>query len=470
MKHVVFTLGKISKSAFLRTILFVSLGVAILIPLADRILIYPMFIDLQVRNVEEEAARVAAHLASHVELPSEGLSRQNLPTDLVVTTAGAKKSLELWKARIFSPSGEILFSTEPPEIGTINKAAYFFERVAKGEKFTTVVKKNKKTLEGDVADIDVVETYVPLLKDGQFLGAFEIYYDITQAVERLNRVVVLSSVLIAVLGATLFLAVCWALFKASKAIDERLRVELELRQAHKMKALGTLAGGVSHEFNNMLLPIIALTELTLNDLPQDGREAKRLRKVLQAADRAKKLVEQILTFSRQSMDNLELHNLYEVVAKFAGLLGASLPPTVSVTTDLDPKAGMVFVDPVQVETVLMNLAVNAAHAMEGKNGSIHVTLARVELDEARIRQMGVEIEPGPYAELRVGDTGRGMDTSTMERIFDPFFTTKPVGQGTGLGLSMIKGIVTGYEGAIYVESELGKGSTFFIYLPLEQVV
>lgn len=250
-----------------------------------------------------------------------------------------------------------------------------------------------------------------------------------------------------------------------RAEAERAALEARLRQAQKMQALGTLAGGTAHEFNNMLLPIIGMTELALDTIPADQPAARYLKTVLQSSERAAELVQRILAFSRAEEGELEPLDLGRVVEATAALLASGAPGTIAVETRIDDRGLEVLGDDGRLRQLIVNLANNAMQAMEGRTGTLVIALGEVDLAEPRAFA-GAEIPPGRYARLRVSDTGSGMDEATLRRIFEPFFTTREVGQGTGLGLAIVHGIVTAHDGLIEVESELGRGTTVTVYLPL----
>ena len=249
--------------------------------------------------------------------------------------------------------------------------------------------------------------------------------------------------------------------------QERKALEAQLRQAQKMESLGTLAGGTAHEFNNMLVPMIGLTELVAEDLPEGSVERANLEKVLEAGARARDLVKQILTFSREQPREIMQNDLVAIVRDAMDLIRTTTPSTINVEADLTGDPLPVLADATELHQILMNLSSNAAQAMDGDTGSIRITLAEETLS-ATPNGPPSDLPSGRYALLSVADTGCGMDAATVERIFEPFFTTKEVGQGTGLGLAMIHAIVTRAEGAIRVDSKPGVGTTFEIRLPICQ--
>ena len=260
----------------------------------------------------------------------------------------------------------------------------------------------------------------------------------------------------------------WAATRRSAAqIKERLEIENALRQAQKMDALGGLAGGIAHEINNMLLPIISLAQMTIKDFPDGSRQQKRLEKIVEAGERAKHLINGILSFSHRADVEVSQKriNIVKAIKDSLNLLRITLPSTLTFKTDLDPSTGHVVCDPIQISSIVLNLGSNAADAMEGRIGDITISLAPVEITQQHALSIS-ELKPGRYAKLTVSDTGKGIAAHQLERIFDPFYTTKEVGQGTGLGLSIAYGIVKQHHGAITVSSEVGVGTTFDIYLPL----
>ena len=248
------------------------------------------------------------------------------------------------------------------------------------------------------------------------------------------------------------------------AQEEKVKIQKQLQQAQKMEAIGTLAGGIAHDFNNILGVIFGCTELALFDVPEGTDAYRNLRQVLNAGNRATDLVQQILTFSRRKEMEQKPVRLGIVFKEALKMLRASLPSTIEIRQEIKQDSGMVLTDPTQMHQVLMNLCTNAAHAMREKGGVLKVGFDNVEFDSKEEAQ-NPDLSPGPYVRLTVGDTGHGMDPAILERIFDPYFTTKEMGDGTGLGLAVIDGIVRGCKGAITVHSEPGKGTAFQVFLP-----
>jgi signal transduction histidine kinase/ActR/RegA family two-component response regulator len=241
--------------------------------------------------------------------------------------------------------------------------------------------------------------------------------------------------------------------------------ERQLQQVLKIQAIGTLAGGIAHDFNNILFPIVGYTELTMDELPESSQARKNLAEVLQAANRAKELVQQILTFSRQSCQERKPIRVQYIIKETLKLLRASIPKTIEIEHQLDENCGAIMGDPTQIHQVVMNLCTNAYQAMQENGGKLSLELKEINLDyDDMLEKIGVQ--PGKHLCLTVKDEGHGMDPSVMARIFEPYYTTKEQGKGTGLGLSVIHGIVKNHGGEIIVESHRDEGSTFHVYLPV----
>ncbi len=248
-------------------------------------------------------------------------------------------------------------------------------------------------------------------------------------------------------------------------VTDEARLERQLRQAQKMEAIGTLAGGVAHDFNNILMAMMGYAELVRRSIPADSPTQTDLDEIVQAGRRATDLVKQILTFSRQNEHEKRAIEVYRVFNEALRLIRASIPSTIEIRHDIDETSGTVMADPTQMHQILMNLCSNAHQAMEGEHGTLEVSVKQVILEEGAKELANPDLTLGPYVRLTVSDTGKGMAPELIERIFDPYFTTKEVGKGTGLGLSVVLGIVQSHGGAITVESELGRGTAFHVYLP-----
>ena len=247
-------------------------------------------------------------------------------------------------------------------------------------------------------------------------------------------------------------------------VTEEIKMERGLRQAQKMESIGTLAGGIAHDFNNILFPIIGYTEIVLEDLAEGSTARANLREVLAAAGRARELVQQILTFSRSDEQERKPLKMQIVVKEALKLIQSTLPATIEIVPNIDPDCKPVLADPTRIHQIVMNLCTNAYHAMMETGGKLEVSLRSVPVDPEGLDQ-NFGLRAGPALELAIRDTGLGMDRFTLGRIFDPYFTTKEPGKGTGMGLSVVHGIVKGCGGGIRVESEPGAGTAFRIYFP-----
>jgi PAS domain S-box-containing protein len=248
------------------------------------------------------------------------------------------------------------------------------------------------------------------------------------------------------------------------AEQEQRKLEEQLRQAHKMEAIGTLAGGIAHDFNNLLAAILGYAEMATDDIAADAQARHHIEQVITAGNRAKALVQQILSFSRKEARTLVPVEIATIVKEALKLLRSSIPTTVEIRQAIDSGCGTILADPVQIHQVLMNLCTNAAQAMDEYGGILRIDLAGIEID-SRSSANTPDLEPGRYIMLTVQDNGAGIDEKIIDRIFDPYFTTKAIGKGSGMGLSVVMGIVKSHRGAITVSSSPGKGTAFHVYFP-----
>ena len=251
-----------------------------------------------------------------------------------------------------------------------------------------------------------------------------------------------------------------------RAEKERAQLQAQLSQTQKIESIGTLSGGIAHDFNNILFPIIGYTQMLLTDTPPDSPSISKLEKIYSAAIRAKDLIQQILTFARQDSSELKRMKLQPILKEALKLLRATIPTTININQQIDPECGVIKADPTQIHQIVINLMTNASHAMEEAGGKLTVTLKEVEFEE--YDTIVPKIKQGIYSCLTVADTGIGMHKEILEKIFDPFFTTKEKGKGTGMGLSVVHGIVNHMGGTIQVYSEPGKGTEFKVYFPVER--
>lgn len=250
---------------------------------------------------------------------------------------------------------------------------------------------------------------------------------------------------------------------------ERERLNEQLRQAHKMEAIGALAGGIAHDFNNMLAVILGNAELVLDDVEGNYEVRRNIEQIVKASKRARDLVKQILLFSRKNEQGRKPLKLTPLVKETYKLLRGTFPSTIRMDLDIQTGSDTILADPSQIQQVIMNLATNAAHAMRNNGGVLKISLSDVTVRENSLKPDKDMASSGPYVKLSVQDTGTGMTEKVRRRIFEPFFTTKEPGQGTGMGLAVVYGIVKNHDGAVTVGSKKGKGSTFDVFFPHTKV-
>lgn len=249
-------------------------------------------------------------------------------------------------------------------------------------------------------------------------------------------------------------------------VTNELRLEQQLRQSQKMEAIGTLAGGIAHDFNNILTAIIGHSDLAQRKILKGEVPSHNLEQVLRASLRAQDLVNRILTFCRQGEQERKQVQIASIIDEALKLLRSTMPATIEIHQHIDtsPDGDTILGDPTQILQVLMNLGTNAAHAMRAKGGEFSIFLADFDVDGS-LGAVYPDLTPGPFVRLTVSDTGHGIEPAVKERIFDPYFTTKKVGEGTGMGLAVVQGIVKSHGGTISVFSEPGGGTVFHIFLP-----
>ena len=244
-------------------------------------------------------------------------------------------------------------------------------------------------------------------------------------------------------------------------------LETYVRRLQKMDALGTLAGGIAHDFNNILVPILINAEVASLDAAKDGPAASYLNLIIEAANRGRELVKRIISFSRPQEQPRSLVDMSGVVKEAVKFLQSSTPKSIAIRERIEPFLSMVRADPTQIHQVIMNLGSNAAHAMREKGGWLDIGLSGVVIG-SETPALNPDLKPGPYVQLTVEDSGGGMTREVQERVFDPFFTTKPPGEGAGMGLTVVQGIVKSHGGAITVSSRPGRGTRFDVYIPAKK--
>ncbi len=247
-------------------------------------------------------------------------------------------------------------------------------------------------------------------------------------------------------------------------ISKIRRLQKQLLESRKIETIGTLAGGIAHDFNNILFSIIGYAEMIKEDIPENTQAEKNLNEVLIASARGTDLIKHILTFSRQREPERKPLMVQPIIREVLKLLMASIPANIKIKSNINGKYGPILADATQIHQVIMNLSTNAYNALKDGGGTLDVSIAETHIDSDDLSP-NLDVKPGPYLKITVSDTGHGIDKKVIERIFDPFFTTRLPGSGSGMGLSIVYGIIKNHDGDITVSSEPGKGTTFYVYLP-----
>lgn len=422
-------------------------------------LIYPRFITRAVGDCRDKAVIDAVHIKRLVarELP---LHRGIFTAEVMEETARIREDFQLWKFKLFSPEGEVVYSTDPRDIGKINEHDYFHDRVAKGEVHAIPVWAREVTLEGQVVPVDVVETYVPVMEGGRFMGACEIYYDITKNKNELDRLIAQASVTTVGIGGLLLAMVFFLAAKAGQSLRRQEELQEDLIRSDRLAAMGTLVGGMTHEFNNINLTVMGFSQLLLerDDLPAEVED--HLKRINRAAGRARTITNNLLDFSRKGGGSYRRGNIAAAAAEALSLIREPYEKEGIVVRDLVDPVPDSYMDQDQIVQVILNIVTNARHAMADRDRRV-LTL--------RTGSEGIMV----YAS--VSDTGSGIPEEQLSQVFTPFYSTKGeyAGdaiqakiKGTGLGLSVSHTIVKNHGGDIGLKSRVGEGTVFTISLPV----
>jgi two-component system cell cycle sensor histidine kinase/response regulator CckA len=390
-------------------------------------------IQCNIRDItaHHEASRVLREFKAIVEASEDAIISKSLDGTIKSWNPGAERLFGYTAAEAIRRNMSLIVPPDRPE-----EEADILARVTRGERVEHIetVRRHK-----DGHLIDISATISPIRDNkGNVVGASKIARDITET-------------------------------KRAEAV--RLSLESQLRESQKMEAIGTLAGGIAHDFNNIIATILGNVDLAMDDTADNPSAQKCIEEIRKAGRRARDLVQQILSFSRRQPLERKRIALQPILEETVRLIRSTFPANTRITLNCESSAPEVLADATQIEQALLNLATNAMQAAYGGSQTIEIRLETVVLDASftnetpALRAMHLS-RPARTVRLTVSDAGPGMDKATLARVFEPFFTTKPMGEGTGLGLSVVRGIIHGHEGAIVVASEPAKGTTFTIYLPI----
>jgi len=253
------------------------------------------------------------------------------------------------------------------------------------------------------------------------------------------------------------------LTERKRAEKEREKLQIQLSQAHKIESIGTLTGGVAHDFNNILNVILGHSELALSDIPESNPAYTNIKKIRKAGFKAADIVRQLLSFSRNAEQEFRASKLSLMINDSLKFFRSLIPANIEIKKEFSAKNEIIFADPVQINQIIMNLCINASQEMKNDGGIIKICIEDHQIDESTLNGCSAELKEGLYVKMTVTDTGSGIDPQFIDRIFDPYFTTKGIGEGSGMGLSVVHGIVKAHNGVIKVSSKLGKGTEFIIF-------
>ncbi len=568
-----------------KRVIFCALGVSLIFPMIVFFILSPAIDKILIKESTEEAFRVADHINDMYKIKGSVPEKESSLEYIKGEILNIEEDFNLYKVSIFSEENEIVFSTNPDEIGFVAGEGFFVETVRSGKRYAAFKKSDSFSMEGYPLSADVVEAYVPIIRDGQFAGAIEVYYDITEAKEDFNQLKILVSAILFIAGFLLISVItiysskveeskemqkraeedltkeqfkteaffeamgdnvvvqdidykvifqnrinkekfgdctgeyCFEVYegkddicescpvemtfrdgmvhrterslttkkgiksyelvssplknekdeiiagvKVIRDITERRQLEDQLRHSQKMEAIGTLTGGVSHEFNNILTAVSGYSEILKNKIGEGHPLKKYADKIYESTLKASKLTSGLLAYSRKQKVDFRPLSLSEFIKKTEEFLSQIIGSDIALEIDLYDEEITLMADSSQMEQVLINLAANAKDAMPG-GGVLIISTEIFDIDDIFINMTGYGAE-GRYALIKVKDSGSGIDPDLRDRVFEPFFTTKDVGKGTGLGLSIVYGIVKKHNGYINVISSSDEGTTFMVFMPL----
>ncbi|UCG77836.1 MAG: PAS domain-containing protein [Nitrospirota bacterium] len=571
--------SKISKR-----VIVCAFSVSLVFPLIVFFILAPLIDSILIKESTEEAFRVAEHLGSEYNIQGRNFSSESFPEDLKEEIEHLKGEFGLYKISIFSDNGEIVYSTNSDEVGIVISSDMINEKLVEGNRYSEFVKQGEISIEGYPISADTIEAYLPLMVKGQYAGAIEVYYDITDAREDFLRLKIAISVVLFLVGFVMLSMItmysskieeskelknkaevelsreqlkteavfaamgdnvivqdrdfriifqnevnkrtfgdrkgeyCYKVYeglddicdgcpveltyqdgkihgsqrimdsddgtryydmvssplfdekgeviagvKVVRDVTDRKNLEEQLLQSQKLEAIGTLTGGISHEFNNILTAMHGFAEMLKDEVEKGSVLENYVDGIYESTLRAMDLTQGLLTYSRKHPVNIQPVNVNEFIRSRMEFLRRIVGIDIEFEFKLLDDEGYVMIDLNQFEQILVNLIANAKDAMR-KAGKISIETEKYEMDDIAIETFGFGAR-GVYMLIKVKDNGTGMEPHIKEKIFEPFYTTKDVGKGTGLGLSIVYGIVKRHNGYIYAESSVGKGTTFMILLP-----
>lgn len=448
-----------SAKGFARNMGLLAASVMVVLMVIQIFFIYPRFITRAVGEFSSKAVRDGIHI-KRMFSREQPLERRLFTAEIIREILTVQQDFILWKIKFFSPEGEIVYSTDERDIGRINERDYFHDRVAKGEVHAIPVWAKEVTLEGQVVPVDVVETYVPIMNDGRFMGACEIYYDITADKRDLDRLITQASITTFAIGGVLLAMVVFLATKVENSLRRQEMLQEDLIRSDRLAALGTLVGGMTHEFNNINLTVMGFSQLLLerDDLPAEVVDY--LQRINRAAGRANTITNSLLDFSRKGGGSYRRGNIAAAVAEALSLIRGPYEKEGIVVRDLVESVPDSSMDHDQIVQVLLNIVTNSRHAMVDRDRKVLTVRTGRE---------------GAMVYASVSDTGCGIPAEHLSQVFTPFYSTKGEhagggGQtkirGTGLGLSVSHTIMKNHGGDISLESRAGEGTVFTISLPV----
>jgi signal transduction histidine kinase len=399
-----------------------------------------------IASIEKESHSIGRHLSSMLPRDEIRLKRSSVSDAFQNKVNEIVTEFSILKIKIFSSSGVTVYSTDPEEVGDINRKSYFSQVVAKGKTYSQLVKKDTKTLEDKVIHADVIETYVPVKINGNFIGAFEIYYDVTERKEKLDNLILGSSIMVLIVTATLLGAIILSSLRAKRAHIRRKQAEDALIGTSKLESVGRLAFGIAHEINNPLTNV-SLGVQILKNRTSEKEVLRELESIERNIEKASVIAKELLQFSRGEETRLSKVDINSIIKSTLLLLEYTLQnmKVHHKLADVPHVSG----DPVKLEQVFINIIRNSIDALPD-GGDIYISSSH----------------KNRFVTVEISDNGVGISDADKRKLFEPFFTNKEVGKGAGLGLSICYSIIKQHNGNIEISSKEGKGTTVTVKLPV----